>query len=67
MALKNSWPGSQTEANLPSFDAFNQQHHYVDVFNKGKIPFEFNAIASDSWILLSESQGHYRKRKTYLG
>jgi len=57
------WPGSQTEANLPSFDAFNQQRHYVDVFNKGKRPFHFNAIASDSWILLSESQGTIEKEK----
>ena len=57
------WPGSQAEAVLPTFDVFNQQHHYVDVFNKGKIPFEFSAIASDSWILLSESKGTVEKDK----
>jgi len=55
------WPGSQTEAILPSFDVFNQQRHYVDVFNKGKVPFEFNAVVGDPWILLSKSKGTIEK------
>ncbi len=42
---------------LPRFDAFNQQRHYLEVFNKGKTPFAFTAAASDSWITLSETQG----------
>ena len=42
---------------LPRFDAFNQQRHYLEVFNKGKTPFAFTAAASDSWITLSESGG----------
>ena len=57
------WPGSQIEAILPTFDAFNQQRHYIDVFNKGKRSFEFNAVASDSWILLSEFKGTIEKDK----
>jgi hypothetical protein len=60
---EESWPGSHTEAVLPTFDVFNQQHHYIEVFNKGKIPFEFNATASDSWILLSEFKGTIEKDK----
>ena len=38
------------EISLPAFDAFNQQRHYVDVFNKGKAPFEFTATADNPWI-----------------
>ena len=43
--------GSQTavtngEISLPQFDSFNQQRRYVDVFNKGKTPFDFTATAS---------------------
>jgi hypothetical protein len=46
---------------LPRFDAFNQQRHYLEVFNKGKTPFAFTAAASDSWITLSESGGTVEK------
>ena len=27
---------------LPAFDSLNQQRSYIDVFNKGRGPFEFN-------------------------
>ena len=46
--------GSST---LPAFDSLNQQRSYVDVFNKGREPFEFTATASAPWITLSQSKG----------
>jgi Glycosyl hydrolase family 115/Gylcosyl hydrolase family 115 C-terminal domain len=46
--------GSST---LPAFDSLNQQRSYVDVFNKGRRPFEFTATASAPWITLSQSKG----------
>ncbi len=52
---------SNAPASLPSFDAFNQQKHYVDVFNKGKAPFTFTAKASERWIVLSEAGGNITK------
>ena len=48
---------SNTTAALPQFDAFNQQRHYIDVFNKGKTPYNFTAKASNPWIVLSETKG----------
>ncbi|MGD1044572.1 MAG: glycosyl hydrolase 115 family protein [Bacteroidota bacterium] len=57
------WSGSQGEAVLPMFDVFNQQHHYIDIFNKGTISFEVNAIASDSWIILSDAKATVEKDK----
>jgi len=47
--------GSETSAtngeiSLPQFDSFSQSRHYVDIFNKGKTPFEFSARASQPWI-----------------
>ncbi len=48
---------SNTTAALPQFDAFNQQRHYIDVFNKGKTAFSFTAKANDPWIVLSETKG----------
>ncbi|MGP8201690.1 MAG: glycosyl hydrolase 115 family protein [Limisphaerales bacterium] len=52
-----AWPGTTNEAVLPQFDVFNQQRHYIDVFNKGKTPFKFTASASQPWIVLSETHG----------
>ena len=51
------WPGATNRPVLPTFDAFNQQRRSLDVFNKGKTPFEFTAKASQSWIKLSETKG----------
>src|SRR5665213_125649 len=38
------------EVTLPQFDSFNQQKHYIDVFNKGKTDFDFTIQASYPWI-----------------
>ncbi|MGA3236688.1 MAG: glycosyl hydrolase 115 family protein [Bryobacteraceae bacterium] len=42
---------------LPAFDSLNRQRSYIDVFNKGREPFEFTATPSAPWIALSESKG----------
>jgi hypothetical protein len=51
------------EASLPSFDAFNQQRHYLDVFNRGKATFNFTATSSEPWISVSETGGTIEKEK----
>jgi hypothetical protein len=48
---------------LAQFDSFNRQRHYVDVFNKGKTPFGFEASATEPWITVSESSGKVEKDK----
>jgi hypothetical protein len=58
-----SWPGAEVDAVLPQFDAFNQQRHYIDIFNKGKTPFDFTASAGNPWIVLSETNGTIEKDK----
>jgi len=58
-----AWPGGPGDAALPEFDAFNQQRHFIDVFDKGKAPFEFTATASDPWIVLNENKGAVEKDK----
>ena len=42
---------------LPQFDVFTQQRHYIDIFNQGRLPFEYTATASDPWIQLSSTRG----------
>ncbi|MBW8863448.1 MAG: glycosyl hydrolase 115 family protein, partial [Verrucomicrobia bacterium] len=50
-------------AMLPSFDVFNQQRHWIDIFNKGRAPFDFAVVTSDPWIVLSETNGTVEKDK----
>jgi len=41
---------------LPPFDVFNQQRHFIDVFNRGKAPItEFKAMMSEPWMVISDS------------
>ncbi len=49
---------------LPSslqFDALNQPRRFIDVFNRGRAPFEFTATASSPWIVLSQPHGTVQK------
>ena len=57
------WPGEQNEAVLPSFDVLNQQRHYIEIFNKGSIPFKFSISAGNPWIKVSEASGTVEKDK----
>lgn len=53
-----AWPSpGASEAVLPQFDAFNRQRHYLEVFNRGRKPFDFTATASEHWIVLSADSG----------
>ncbi len=56
-----AWPAAMGEAVLPGFDVFNQPRRYIDVFNRGKAPFEFTATAGAPWIVLSATKGTVEK------
>jgi hypothetical protein len=58
----SAWPGDTNEAVL-SFDAFNQPERFIDVFNKGKAPFDFKATASAPWITLNSTSGQVDKKQ----
>jgi hypothetical protein len=59
----SAWPGAQGEPVLPEFDPFTQPRRYIDVFNRGRAPFEFSATASAPWIVLSAAQGKVEKEQ----
>jgi hypothetical protein len=52
-----AWPGATEQPSLPQFNAFQQQHFYIDVFNRGKSPFSFTVSRSAPWIIVSASRG----------
>lgn len=51
------WPASSEKAILPEFNSLEQQHHYMEIFNRGKTPFEFKAVTNVPWIKLSHTNG----------
>jgi hypothetical protein len=58
-----AWPGTKETAALPEFDVFNRPRRYIDVFNRGSGPFEFQATASVPWIVLSAARGRVAKEQ----
>lgn len=54
---KNAWPGAESEAKLPAFDSYNNQSFYIEVFNKGIKPFDFNLTSTSDWIKFSKNRG----------
>lgn len=59
----NAWPGeAQDAAVLPGFDVFNQQRHYIDVFNRGTRPFKYRTEATVPWIKVDAPTGNIAKQ-----
>ena len=52
-----AWPGTKEPAVLPSLEFFGAQRRYLDVFNRGKIPFDFHVVSPQPWLLLTGSHG----------
>ncbi len=61
--MAGAWPTAKVSPVLPGFDVFNQPRRYIDVFNRGKAPFEFTATATAPWILLSATKGTVEKEQ----
>jgi hypothetical protein len=57
------WPGGQKNPELPEFDIFSKQGHYIDIFNKGKTPFEFSITSDIPWLVLKKSKGTIQKEE----
>ncbi len=53
----NVWPDSFEAACLPALDTCAQPARYLDVFNRGTVPFEFTATTSAPWVRLRTESG----------
>ena len=53
-----SWPNSAEKPILPEFDIFNSRQHYIEIFNKGKISFEYSITTNVPWLSFSENKGN---------
>jgi hypothetical protein len=52
-----SWPGNNAEAALPAFDSYSNSRHYLEIFNKGKLPFQYNISTNVSWLNTANQSG----------
>jgi hypothetical protein len=62
-----SWPISEYKGQPLELDPFyphGQKQRAIEVFNKGSLPFEFNAKASVDWIQLSQTKGQIEVAQT---
>jgi len=49
--------GIDSALTLPCFNSIYDQKYFIEIFNKGKTPFEFKAAPNQAWIKLSKSKG----------
>ena len=59
----SAWPGPGAGPALPPFDRFNRQTRTIEVFNRGRSPFAFEARPDRPWIKLSMSKGEVRSEE----
>jgi hypothetical protein len=50
------WP-AETGLRLPEFDVYNRREYFIEVFNRGRAPFEYEAKADEPWVKINPRQG----------
>ncbi len=58
------WPKTNSKANLPVFDSFNDPTYTIDLFNRGSEPFNYKIKNKPEWVILSKSKGKVNEQST---
>src|SRR5690606_7865116 len=56
------WPDAVQDAVLPEFHAWHPQGHFIEVFNRGTVPFNYTVVGSESWIEVNPANGQVDKQ-----
>ena len=51
------WPNDSTEAVLPTFNSYHDTAFYIEVFNRGTMPFNYSVQSDVTWVIVSPSSG----------
>jgi endo-1,4-beta-D-glucanase Y len=51
------YPEEKSGLALPEFDPFSNKTHYIEIFNRGNIPFDYSIEPGADWIKLSSAAG----------
>lgn len=60
---ENFWTNGNSETALPEFDACGKQNYYIEIFNRGNIPFDYTVQTSEPWIEVDHPNGKVEKEK----
>lgn len=61
-----TWPDrfhKNSHAVLPVFDPYNNQQYFIDIFNRGQLPFNYQIKSDKDWINISEPSGKIDKEQ----
>ena len=50
------WP-QEAKAVLPEFDSINKQSFYLEIFNRGELPFDYSIETKQPWLVVSAKDG----------
>ena len=54
----NWWPRTrETKPVLPQFDVYQQQRYYIEIFNRGRTPFDYTVDPGEPWLQVSSREG----------
>lgn len=60
------WSGPSEEIVLPAFYSFEKNSRYIDLFNRGSIPFDFKVSSKNNWIKFSKSKGTVKEEERII-
>ncbi|MBN1439883.1 MAG: glycosyl hydrolase 115 family protein [Anaerolineales bacterium] len=57
------WPHAAAEAVLPEFDCYRRPARILEVFNRGRRPFDFEVRTEQPWLSVSPARGTVEKER----
>ncbi len=66
VAIKGSslwWPKEKKDAVLPEFDPYNRQEYYIELFNRGAEPFQYEIKTEEDWLQGTPGKGEIIKEQ----
>ncbi|EDY82403.1 hypothetical protein VDG1235_2025 [Verrucomicrobiia bacterium DG1235] len=52
-----AWPAEGNSYALPAFNRYGQTQRYIEIFNRGTVPFDFTAATTEPWVKLTATAG----------
>ena len=57
------WPNEKGDAVLPEFTPYQQEGHYLEIFNRGQEPFRYKVSAAEPWVQITPAEGTVDKEQ----
>lgn len=63
---ENWWANAKEEIVLPTYNSAENKSYFVDIFNRGTIPFDFKISSKENWVKFSKSKGKINSEERIL-